>query len=90
MNARVMDEGRGPFGKNIREPRDWPYDGGNRVEEIVDANWLIDGKPRVIRRVGWRREGCMCCGKKMWSCDLARVRMCETCKGTPLDKSSYG
>ena len=71
----------------IKEPRKhWPDDG--RVETIVDPNWLIDGRPRIVRRVGWRT--CMCCRRRMFSADIKKIRVCDQCKGMVADKSSYG
>lgn len=87
MNAQVMPEHLGPFGKDLVEVRR-PIGNGKRMEvTVIDPNWLIDGKPRVVRRIGHRP--CMWCRRSFLSPDIAKVRMCETCKGTPLDKSSY-
>jgi hypothetical protein len=88
VNAQVMPEHLGPFGKDLVEVRR-PIGDGKRVEvTVVDPNWLIDGKPRIVRRIAHRP--CMCCRRSFLSPDTAKVRMCETCKGTPMDKSSYG
>lgn len=73
------------LGRDIFEPHSWRDDGGKRVEAIVDPNWLIDGKPRVIRRIGWRN--CMCCKGRMFSRDLHKVRMCDACKSAVTDMS---
>lgn len=76
------------LGQNIREYErvQWPDNG--RVEIVVDPNWLIDGKPRVIRRIGWR--DCMCCKRRVFSADIARVRMCGQCKDVATDMSNGG
>lgn len=81
----VPIEPRGPqprelLGQNIREYErvQWPDDGGSRVETVVDPNWLIDGKPRVVRRIGWRT--CMCCKRRMFSADISKIRICDLCK----------
>jgi hypothetical protein len=73
------------LGQNIFEPFMWCDDGGKRVEAIVDPNWIIDGSPRVIRHMAWRP--CMCCRRRFFSLDVARVRMCGSCKESPIDKS---
>jgi hypothetical protein len=72
-------------GKDLREPERsrWPDNG--RVEVVVDPNWLIDGKPRVVRRVGWRN--CHCCKRRFFSADIAKVRMCDPCKEVSTDMS---
>lgn len=51
----------------------------------ADPNWIIDSSPRVIRHMAWRP--CMCCGRRFFSPDVARVRMCGSCKESPIDKS---
>jgi hypothetical protein len=74
--AEIMRERHGPYGKDIREPSAWDDDGGKRVEVIVDPNWLVDGEPRVIRRMAWRS----CLAKpscRFLSSDVARVRICD-------------
>ena len=83
---RVFDR-HGVVGQEIRQPHDrWPDNG--RVDVVTDPNWLINGKPRVVRRVGWR--ACMCCTKRFFSWDMTKVRMCDDCKGTRVDKTAYG
>jgi hypothetical protein len=82
----IQRECHGPFGLDIVEPTSWRDDGGKRVEVVVDPNWLIDGKPRVIRRIAWRRcISCKC--RRFFSRDLARIRLCDVCKASPNDKS---
>lgn len=89
MNDMLNPENCGPFGKDIPEPYlPWYDDGGKRVVLVTDPNWLIDGKPRVIRRVGWR--SCMTCGRRIFSEDISKIRMCDGCKTSVTDKSSYG
>jgi hypothetical protein len=75
-------------GHAIREPKQWDDDGGVRVEVVTDPNWLINGQPRVVRRVGWRP--CMCCKRGHFSQDIARIRLCEACKAIKTDKSHFG
>lgn len=88
MNDMLNPENCGPFGKDILEVRR-PIGDGRRVEvTVVDPNWLIDGKPRVVRRIG--RRPCMCCRKSFLSDDMAKIRMCDGCKSSVTDKSSYG
>lgn len=82
MNKSKRNEkvfAREKFGRDIREPErsQWRDDGGARVEVVTDPNWLIDGKPRVVRRVGWR--ACVCCERRFFSLDLAKNRICECC-----------
>lgn len=76
------------LGRDLREPErgGWPDNG--RVEVVVDPNWLIDGQPRVVRRVGWRH--CMCCRRRFFSADIAKVRICDACKDVKTDMSCGG
>jgi len=78
------------IGLDIRLPElhPWNDDGGARVEIVVDPNWLIDGKPRVVRRVGWRQ--CMTRKHRFFSHDIARVRMCDSCKSLKTDQFGNG
>jgi hypothetical protein len=74
------------IGYAIPEPKQWPDDGGARVEVVTDPNWIIKGRPRVVRRVGWRQ--CMTNKRhRFFSEDIARIRCCESCKAIKTDKS---
>lgn len=61
------------MGRDIVEPRQWPNDGGERREPVLDPNW----NDRVIRMVGWRR--CMHCRRWFFSPDVSRVRLHADC-----------
>ncbi len=79
-------QSREVVGREIHEFNfQWPDDGGARVELVVDPNWLIDGKPRVVRKVAWRP--CMCCKTRFFSQDITRIRMCDACKTGITDVS---
>lgn len=86
---RLKPRGRPPgrpqeyavMGQDIRELHvAWPDDGGARVELVTDPNWLIDGKPRVVRKIGWR--ACMCCKARFFSQHISGIRICEPCKSS--------
>jgi len=76
------------IGRDIRElPHvSWPNNG--RVEVVTDPNWLIDGKPRVVRKIGWR--ACMCCKRRFFSQDMTKIRICDPCKASKVDKTAFG
>ena len=57
------------------EPRAWAPDDGSRREPVMDAD---HNPPRVVRYVGWLR--CLRCRRPHFSPDVARVRICTTCK----------
>lgn len=84
MSARPRDL----VGQHIREPERGRWRDNGRVEVVVDPNWLIDGKPRVVRKVGWRN--CMCCKRRMFSPDITKVRICDACKEVKTDMSCGG
>lgn len=66
------------FGKDLIEPKRWPYvPGDTRREPVLDPN---HSPPRVIRKVGYRR--CMSCRKFYFSEDCVKLRMCPVCKQT--------
>jgi hypothetical protein len=75
-------------GCELRKPGLWPDDGGASTEAVTDPNWLINGQPRVVRRVGWRP--CMCCKRRFFSSHIAGIRLCEPCKDSTADKTAYG
>lgn len=68
----------GVMGYDIRELAhvSWPDNG--RVEVVTDPNWLVNGEPRVVRKIAWR--ACMCCKRRFFSQDIAKVRICDYCK----------
>jgi hypothetical protein len=72
----------------LPELHPWDDDGGARVEVVTDPNWIINGQPRVVRRVGWRP--CMCCKRRHFSQDIAKIRLCESCRAIKTDKSCLG
>lgn len=82
-----MREDLGPFGKDIREPElhRWPDNG--RIEIVTDPNWIMpDGKPRIVRRVGWRQ--CMTNKRhRFFSEDMSRQRICPVCKNVKTDET---
>jgi hypothetical protein len=60
------------------DPILWPDDSGAKRVAIYDHNF---NPPRLVRRVGWTN----CLGRgprhRIFSADVARERMCSTCKG---------
>lgn len=67
------------YGKSITaDPSPWKDDGGVKRVPVYDHNWLIDGKPRLVRQVGWRH--CMTGKHTFLSPDIAKVRICSRCK----------
>lgn len=64
------------LGKELIEPKPWPFDGGTRRAAVLDPN---EQPPRVVRRVGWSR--CLCCGRHHFSSDVVKVRLCAACGG---------
>lgn len=70
---------RGGIAEEIREPRQWKFDGDTtRRVPVIDPNLR-----RVIRHVGYRK--CLCCPKFFWSDDVVRVRICDYCKAYKSD-----
>lgn len=66
-------------GKSINEPFSWPDDGGAKRVEVRDPNWLVNGKPRLVRIAGWRT--CMSNPRhRFYSPDIHKVRLCHYCK----------
>lgn len=69
------------FGKEIVEPKPWPFvEGDRRREPVIDHNFT---PVRVVRYVGYRK--CMACPKWFWSGDVIRVRICDCCKSYKSD-----
>lgn len=60
------------------DPTYWPDDGGSKRVAIYDHN---QRPPRLVRRVGWTN----CLGRepvhRIFSSDVARERICTSCKG---------
>lgn len=64
----------------FQEPEQWPWDGCQRREPVLDHDFR---PPRVVRVVGWHL--CLRCGAPFFSSDVKGIRMCPSCKGRVSD-----